>query len=117
MNLHTVLFGQFTAPPVKRTIRHRILQEGSKPLPRYVAKPAKPNQMEEFADKMFELVKHYPGICSVELSEKLGKHISYIYKLRDTLFGRGSIEGIKGKPLRRGGPMTTLFYVRDHAPR
>lgn len=115
MNLQTILYGQFTPPLASRVIRHRVMtQWGEKHEP---YKPKNKPQSNTFthADTMFEIIQANPGICSVEIAERMGKSVTRIYLLRDILLDQNRIDCIKGKPQRRGGPMTTLYYVKTHA--
>ena len=115
MNLQTILYGQFTPPPAVHVRRHSILHEPGKPYAGFIAKPPKPNQTEEFCDKMFDLIKAHPGICLKELNQTLKKAPSYLYRIRNELIEQGRVYGVRGKPPRRGGPVTTLLYARDYA--
>ena len=115
MNLQTILYGQFTPPPAINIRRHTILYEGKNPPLPYKHKTPKPNTTDEFSNKMFELIQAHPGICVKEITETLKKAPSYIYRMRDILFEQNKIYGVRGKPIRRGGPVTTLLYARDHA--
>lgn len=115
-NLQTILYGRFTPPPITRTVKHTILHTGKKPPPRYVAPPSKPNYLLMDADRAFTYIKANPGACCKDIAESLGRHISYTYRIRDMLNEQGRITSVRGKPIKRGGPKTTLFYVKDHAP-
>ena len=113
MTLTEILYGRFTPPPTcGKTIRHSVMaRNGRMPKP-YTAPPPRANQLLEESEKAFEYIKVNPGSCCKDLSEALGKHISYTYRLRDILLEQGRVETVRGKPIKRGGPKTTLFYAR-----
>ena len=113
MNLQTILYGQFTPPLGGKVRRHFILQEKGKPLKPYEPPPAKPNLQQECADQMYTYIEENPGCCVKEIQQHMSRTISYVYKLRDILMDQSRITGVRGKPIRRGGPKTTLFYVKD----
>ena len=113
MNLQTILFGQYTPPLASKIHRHFILESGKNPPKRYEPKPSKPNLRMQEADRMYEYIAENPGCCMKEISEAMGRAISYIYRIRDILDDQGRITSVRGKPLRRGGPKTSLFYVKD----
>lgn len=113
MMLQTILFGQFTPPPVGKIHRHTILQEGNKPIPRYVPKTPRPNEQMQSAEQMLEFIQENPGACARDIQDHLGRAVSYIYRIRDILISQNKIYGVRGKPIKRGGPKTTLFYAKD----
>ena len=113
MNLQTILYGQFTPPPVGKVRRHTILQDSSKPLPRYVPKTPRPNEQLKSAEKMLRFIRKNPGACARDIQEHLSRAISYVYRIRDILISQNKIYGVRGKPIKRGGPKTTLFYAKD----
>jgi hypothetical protein len=115
MNLQTILYGQFTPPLASNVRRHSILHDPNRPYVGFVAKPPKPSELDDFCDRMFDLVKAHPGICLKELNQTLNKAPSFLYKIRNRLIEQGRVYGVRGKPPRRGGPVTTLLYVRDYA--
>ena len=113
MNLQTILYGQFTPPLASRVIRHRVMtQKGEKHEP-YKPKNKPRDNAYMYAEEVYEIIKAHPGICGAEIAEKLGKSVTRIYRLRDILYDQDRIEGVKGKPQRRGGPLTTLYYVKE----
>jgi hypothetical protein len=109
--LQTILYGQFTPPLVSKSRRHCILQDGH--VPRYVPKTARPNETLENAARMLALIENSPGMCVKELQEVMKHAPSYMYQLRDILFDQNKIYGVKGKPLKRGGPKSLLLYPKD----
>ena len=111
--LQALLYGQFTPPLASKVRRHSILQEGSKPIPRYVPKTPRPNEQVQTAMVMYQTIEENPGVCIKELQDMLKRAPSYLYRLRDILIDQNKIYGVRGKPLRRGGPKTTLFYVKE----
>lgn len=113
MNLTELFYGRFTPPLQYTTRRHTILcYNGRVPKP-YQAPPPKPNQQLEYADKLYEALKNEPGMCCKTAAERLGKDVSYVYKLRDILLDQGRIDTVRGKPIKRGGAKTTLMYVKE----
>lgn len=113
MNLQTILFGQFTPPLASKVLRHSILQEGNKPLKPYEPPAHKPNLRMQEAERMYEFIAENPGCCVKDISEALGRAVSYVYRIRDILDEQGRITSVRGKPIKRGGPKTSLFYVKD----
>ena len=113
MNLQTILYGSFTPPLASRVIRHRVMTHKGEKYEPYKPKHKPQNNAYMYADEVYEVIKANPGICSIEIAEKLGKSVTRIYRLRDILYDQDRIEGVKGKPQRRGGPMTTLYYVKE----
>lgn len=111
--LQNILFGQFTPPLVSKTRRHTILYAGGPQGKPYKPPKVKPNEMLLAADKFYEIIKQHPGICCNEAAAMLKKSPSRVYPLRDILFDQNRIVGVRGKPQRRGGPKTTLFYVKE----
>ena len=113
MKLQTILFGQFTPPTATKVRRHFILQEKDKPLKRYEPLPAKPNLQEATITQLADIIKTHPGICTNELATMTGRAKSYLYRMLLTMQERGMVNAVRGKPPRRGGPKTTLFYAKD----
>lgn len=113
MNLQTILFGQFTPPLGGKIRRHFIMEGGKNPPKRYEPPPHKPNLQQQEAERMYEYIAENPGCCVKDISEHLGRVLSYVYRLRDILDEQGRITSVRGKPIKRGGPKTSLFYVKD----
>ena len=113
MNLQTILFGQFTPPLAKKVTRHFILQEKGKPLKQYEPPPVKPSLQETTITQLAGIIRDHPGICTNELTEMTGRAKSYLYRMMLVMQERGMVNAVRGKPPRRGGPKTTLFYSKD----
>ena len=113
MNLQTILFGQFTPPLGGKVRRHTILQDGNKPMKSYEPRVERPTQQQYLIDQLTKLVNQHPGICTNELSEMVGKAKSYMYRMLILMREEGMVKAVRGKPPRRGGPTTTLFYPKD----
>lgn len=114
MNLQTILYGEFTPPLEVTTRKHRIMYDGKGYTPytpsAYV--PPKPNLQRDTTAKLLKLIGEHPGICTNELSEMTGRAKSYVYRMLIEMRELNMVVAVRGKPPRRGGPMTTLYYLK-----
>ena len=103
MNLHTVLFGQFTPPLVAKTTRHRLICKESKS----GWTPPTPNQQVEYAEKMYDYIKRNPGAHCKDIASAIKKADSYMYRIRAILLDQKRIKEVKG------AGRSTYLYVRE----
>lgn len=115
MTLQEILFGTFTPPKVQGTRRNRT--EWSRCIKRYEEPKPIVKPIDENSKKALEIIRDCPGISPMELAAKLNKHISYAYKIRDALLEKNSIVCSRGRPPRRGGPVTTLLFAKEQYAR
>ena len=117
MDLQTILYGQFTPPPVVAVRRHSCWAEPGKAYKNYTPPKKYAYAVEDYQNmtsyKMIKLIEERPGICVKELCTELGRVPSYIYRIRDILLEQKKIITVRGKPPRRGGPVTSLFYIKE----
>lgn len=115
MTLQEILFGTFIPPKVQSTRRNRT--DWARCAKRYEEPKKIIKSIYAQSQIALDIIRINPGISSTELAAKLNKHISYVYKVRDTLLEQNAIVCSRGRPPRRGGPVTTLIYAKEQYAR
>ena len=112
MNLQTILYGQFTPPPVIDSRKYSMWSNGANPYPGYTPPVNRDTKYKTITPRIIQALTDNPGASRGDLAKILNITTSYLYRAIDFLLEGGLIYGKKGKPIK-GGYQTTVYYVKD----